>query len=572
MSTRVDLPTEALAAPIWDLHLDTRGRNAMARLKLGRIGELLDDGHLRKSVAEQLGDKGTERTLEILQSLAASAGRDGRVDWERFWSDQGVALIPEDDHPMPPSEAVASIPKVTREMILADAAKPDVGERAWQVVDARNGLVAQPRTLEEIGRVIGGLTRERIRQIQDETTNELRDAVEHGFAGRRYRLRQHVVESWAAIFAAGPGDTRPVVSEADLCARLGLASPLPDAAVRRLEFLFAFRKVIRRPGAGPRVGALWLAQTGEGKRVADAVVRVDNLLAAKLIDGATEVDIAIEATKRDHKHPLDVTDVAAALTFLEGTQRLSDGLVRARFDCLDGSVNQAYRLLADAGGPLKLDEIRRQINATRRHGHRQVPPYELSNGMSADPRFVAFPRRFGIWGLTGRDSEAARSVMDLVLDALRGLGRPSTKVEVEQEVERLRPGASGFTGTYLYQLQTAEYGSQVVHLQDRRWAFRDWPEAKVAGNVRPPEKRPPRVTAAQKAVDEHLSRVLQDAEGHEMAIGDAATSVARAQSRTWPSAYYYVRQSGVVEEFGPKGPKRQVRLREQPPEEPEGSE
>ena len=212
--------------------------------------------------------------------------------------------------------------------------------------------------------------------------------------------------SLAAVFAVGPSDDDPVVPKECLLSRLGLEGRVPAVDLRRLGFLFGLRDITRTE-PDSRLGAVWGLKTAESSRLRDAMFRIQEVLSKTLITGGTELEIAMAATGRKRQKAVDVRMVEAALPLLPGVERLTDGRVRARLDRIDWPVDQAFRLLSDAPGPLELADIVRSINASRTKGRRLVYKPSLSNAMSVDRRFISALARTGRWGLVGRDDEKA---------------------------------------------------------------------------------------------------------------------------------------------------------------------
>jgi RNA polymerase primary sigma factor len=121
-------------------------------------------------IAEELEMSG-EEVREILRmgqgpvSLELPVGEDGDAELGDFVEDE-AAEAPFD---------VAALAWRRRELVRVLDALP---ERERQVLELRFGLDgAQPRTLEEVGRAFG-VTRERIRQIQDSTLKSLASSPE----------------------------------------------------------------------------------------------------------------------------------------------------------------------------------------------------------------------------------------------------------------------------------------------------------------------------------------------------------------------------------------------------------
>ncbi len=139
--------------------------------KLGRIQrELLQDLG-REPTPEELAkemDITPEKVLEIQQYAREPISLDQTIGDE---GDSQLGDFIED------SEAVVAVDAVSFTLLQdqLQSVLETLSEREAGVVRLRFGLTdGQPRTLDEIGQVYGGVTRERIRQIESKTMSKLR--------------------------------------------------------------------------------------------------------------------------------------------------------------------------------------------------------------------------------------------------------------------------------------------------------------------------------------------------------------------------------------------------------------
>ena len=115
------------------------------------------------------------------------------------------------------------------------------------IIDGRNGLVSQSKTLEDLGVGVLGLTRERIRQIEVKAMRQLREAWALRFRGTSYRMNgalDPVLSRLADDCAAVGG----LVPEAELLAALGVPASLRGRDLRPLEFLLELAAASVRRG------------------------------------------------------------------------------------------------------------------------------------------------------------------------------------------------------------------------------------------------------------------------------------------------------------------------------------
>jgi hypothetical protein len=339
VTSSVPIALAVSEAPVWDLHLEEGDERALARQEISRVGQVFGRSGVRPRAAEVLGRDGTARLLDIGTMLSTHTGADGGIDWPTYWAARGIALIPDvDDRALTAAQVIEYTPRLIAALIAA--ADPDVERttRAWNVIDARAGLVSKLRTLAETGLGLG-LTRERVRQIQMQTTTELKAVFAKGLVGRSFRVAPMTAASLLAIFSAGPNPSRPVVTDRSVREGLGISAKPDVFETQRLEFLFGLRGVCREHRIGQYAEAVWIDDTSEeGRRIAAAVARVHELLTCTLLDGASDFDIVIEANKRGSLHPIDLGDLPKIIPVLEYSEQLPDGRRRAPRQLLSGST------------------------------------------------------------------------------------------------------------------------------------------------------------------------------------------------------------------------------------------
>ena len=544
-------PLRGYAVPLSYLHLRPTIEARLVRSGIETVGQLVDGWTRKEDAVHALSRPNAAHVSEAVGILAQCAGGDALPDWEGYWALRAIHLIPNLDRSLSPAELLGELPALFLEILIAENASSATGERAWAIVSHRNGLDGQSYTLDKIGGALQ-LTRERVRQIQKQAAITLEESSQRGFAGPHHRLRPMAAESVETLLAAGPTAPEPVIREDELFRRLGLAPELSGAHRNRLRFLLGLR-AISVVDVDQATGTLWTTGDEQAGRLVGAIPKIRAALADVLVEGATELEVSI-ATRGSRKPPVDRATVAAALRLMGGIEWLPDGRVRSSLGQLGSTQHQAYRLLADAGATLVLDDMLRAVNAVRPRA-RPLSRGSFSNMLSSDPRFVPLGHT-GVWGLADRDNREAVPMWERIVDSLRRLATPSLPQAI---AEAMDPPASDRTLiiTYLHQLRP----THVVQLKDGRWVLAEWREARNRATVKVHRKVDLGITPSQAAVDAELTRMLGAAPGRELSIGDAVDGIVRALGRTWPSAYYYVGRSSVVDSVGSESGRR-VRLRQ----------
>lgn len=176
-SLRVDDPTPSgaapdprLDAPLHALCLPTRVRRFVAKRQLARVRDLVAVAPEELLSEPKLGTKSVARTAAALRSYLGRTWEAAR-DALGFVASAGVAP------PAPASapEAFVPIPEgATWHVLLRDAFRR-LRPQERVVVTARSGLAAPPRTLADIGELLG-FSRERARQYQERALAVVRRA------------------------------------------------------------------------------------------------------------------------------------------------------------------------------------------------------------------------------------------------------------------------------------------------------------------------------------------------------------------------------------------------------------
>ncbi|MGO9177677.1 MAG: RNA-binding domain-containing protein [Candidatus Limnocylindrales bacterium] len=481
---------------------------------------------------DTLGRDGGKQASDVLRALAAHCIGE-TVDWMAFWQYQGVVVVPAEvsgDRDVP--ALLAALPQVVH-AALADDPRPGTDpERDWVIVDARNGLVSAPKTLEELGLGALQLTRARVQQIERREMTRAERACEELFHGTTYRLNPSLDPALAQVMAAGP-TSGTAVFEDDLWASIGLGQRRNDRLVRRLAFLLRLMKGVRIEGDRDRRPALWRhAQDDDIVRRVAVADRIGHLLTETSSEAMTETDIVVELNRGRLSNLVSLPQVREAMLLCRVAERLDDGRWQGRFELLSHRGDQAYRIVAAAGVPLDLDVIAREINARSRG--RLVRVRSLSNQLSHDGRLVPIGKS-GEWGLTTDHAADAAPIVAMMVDALRRAGRPLSRGDIQAAVAARRKVAKASVPIYL------DLRPEFTRLLDGTWALSDWPESKTAAAPRRVPK--PRVRLKPTLADRMEGVVvpyLQATPSHQRALAEVVDYISETLGIVRNTVYAYL--------------------------------
>jgi hypothetical protein len=441
------LPMAARSAEVEHLHL---GRKADASLRAkgaSTIGDLIDGGYLSRVGWDALGRDGGKVAWGVVQELQSFCHGEEDVDWPGFWASRGVSVVPGFVKGDPDMAALARAVPALLKAALADVAGGGADrDRAWVIIDSRNGLVSQPKTLEELGVGVLGLTRERIRQIEVKAMRQLREAWGFRFRGTSYRVNGALDPALSRL-ADDCAAVEGLVPEAELLAGLGVPASLRGRDLRPLEFLLELAGLRRFDADGARRQAMWAPESHKSAsgRV-DLADRLGRLLTEEVTGAVSAADITAALNRRAKGGRVTLRDVEGALPLSPLVELLEDGRWQGRFEYLTRRGDQAFRILDAAGGPVELRDVVREINARSRQ--KPVNRSNLSNQMAGDDRFVPIGKS-GSWGLASRDAAAALSIPDLIHEILRLAGKPMLGRDIDTAVRARRPAGVNSVAIYL---------------------------------------------------------------------------------------------------------------------------
>jgi hypothetical protein len=455
--------------PVDVLHLDPKSRQRLSLAGVTTLAELVGTESLSARTREALGSRAESAVGPAVSTLLRHCSQDG-VDLDGFWRDRGVVLAPSKVvEPADVGSLLGALPALVRLALRDDVSPLRDPERDWVIVDGRYGLVSQPKTLEDLGSGVLGLTRERVRQLEAKSMGRLQLAWQEGFHGTVYRLNPALEEPLSRLRTLAEEATGPV-AEPELFARLALEGRLDARAARGLAFVLGLAGLSRLDSDGDRRPALWARTADQSvRRFVETSDRIARLLTESVVTPLTESDIAVELNRGRRSDRCSLGDIEAALPLLaDCVVQMEDGRWRGKFEHLVGRGNQVYRLLETAGEPQDLDQIAKEINA--RSLGRRVTVRNLSNQIAHDPRLVPIGKS-GLWGLADKHAAAAATIVEMMVETLHRAGRPLTAAQILDSVKARRVVSAASVGMYL------QMRPEFVGLPDRQWALASWPEA-----------------------------------------------------------------------------------------------
>jgi hypothetical protein len=461
------------------LHLNVRVQNALVQAGITTIGELLDSRGLGLRDIPRLGQVSLKAVNRAMVTLRNSLNQENEVDWLKYWRAQGVQLLPKQYKPGASSEQIVrELSKIIKEILYQD-----YDERTWIIIQRRFGLEATEKlTLEDLGDAFG-LTRERIRQIEEKALRELRKVlVERQYAGKNYRVHPEILLTVQALCSLVATETKEAILETELLDRVRQTLNIELEKVKPSLFLvFVIAGIEPIEFDSPNLVSVWGYIDPIQRRILKrGVERLDHLLTRETSLPMTEFDILLHINKGVKKSKkLTLSQLRWLIGLCSSIELREDGSLWAKFECLKGRGNQIERLLTESDHPMSVKAIARKINHRLvPYGQRKVQLRTLANQIYDDGRFIAVGRS-GQWGLKSWLHIDTSSIVELMEEYLITCNKPATVDEIYAYVSERRPVSKNSIDAYL------STESIFARIDRTRWGLAIWSEAQNARTWNP---------------------------------------------------------------------------------------
>jgi hypothetical protein len=503
MNLNIKVSTEKLCAPIEVLRLNVRAYRALKRANVRTVGHIIGYGedrirqvnnigplqlqHIYDTVAKYLGIPS-----ETLQRLASAGNQildfvsqpDEKSKYEikktltnvvlnldSEASEQDAApLVYLSDTPNRPNLVQAIVP-------LIQALLNAIGyAREYEILKRRYGLQgSEIYTLQEIGDYYG-ITRERVRQIEERAIASIGQALTEVFEAKKWGVPKSIVEEAESLFLI-LRSKEAILTETEAIdiieERYQCKLTSDDVAVVRfvlsLAGLQALPKVTSETLGVPLAPA-WIVPGKLDKTTLYRVINsVHKVLQTSLIPVST-FDLMIQVNRRCKKK-VDVAYIKYASKACCEIESLNNDTYQLKFECLPSLADKAYRILHEANTPMHIRDIWREMN------HRQVKA-----GLPADVLFRSIQQQLvsdrrlvpighsGQWSLANWKDVTNETLLTLMEEFFHLKQASATANEVYDYVHSKREGVRRSSIlTYLY-----GQGSLFTRVSEKEYALAAW--------------------------------------------------------------------------------------------------
>jgi len=433
------LPRSVQNLALNQLHLDGKTYEGLIKAGITTIGELYNASDHHLSNIQGFHPSSLGNINGTLIALLNSLNKEDDVNWFQYWEAQGIQILPPTSTSNTLSEQViGKLPQIIEEVFRRES-----NERAWLIIQRRFGLgKAEKLTLEEMGSAFG-ISRERIRQLEEKALGHLRKVLVEGYyTDKSYQVHPAIHLLIQTIRNSIEAEPSKLILETKLFGHIGQTLNIDARNVKTSLFLMLTLMGIERlefdyPNAVPA----WGYVKPDHRRIFEnGIKRLDDLLTREMPLPQSEFDILVHLNRKAKKSErLTIVQLSWLIDLCNSVERCEDGAIWGKFEYLKGRGNQVERMLSESGVPMSIAALAREINHRLVPlGQRRIVEQNLANQIIADDRFVSIGHS-GKWGLKSWSHIDTKNILILMEECLITYNRPTTIDEIFVYVSDRRP-------------------------------------------------------------------------------------------------------------------------------------
>ena len=437
-------PEELLGTQLPLETLSTKARNVLGQNQIETVSAFLERNwpHV---ILRQLGAK----TRDELCRWRAEMGQTPE-DVQR-WLNENISQKEATVFVLPVADAVDSLARPLHFLQMWPQLVGEVLEsRRYEIIRRRNGLNGSTKySLEELGQV-EGVTRERVRQLEQAAERDLLCFLE-GQSTKTLKKRLHPdvqaeVEALMALleealFPLGEGELWPLLGE-----RYGVA--ITDEEKVAFRFLLHLKgyssQTPQSVGLPSTVGRLWFASEVDRKLACQVFKALGRSLRDQ-VEPKDLFDVRIEILQTLRAHSDERHNLPDLRRFIElwgQAEEVAPELFQTRFEFLESNISRLERVMREWARQDKVvasaEELCREINHRRAvSGRGTTTTLQVICGACTSSTNMVSIGRFGGWSLQENATET-RPLFEIMKECLLRLNRPATPAEVFDYVSQKR--------------------------------------------------------------------------------------------------------------------------------------
>ena len=463
-------------------HCESVREIAVESLHVGRNLEfLLENGVLTCSdlLEKSASIPVNKKVVEVINAVEHATDDQGFLNWEKYFEARGVELVPLTVTEKDSEEIFLLIPEIVEALIIA---KKD--ERSWAIVQHRFGLGGRPTlTLEELGDAFA-VTRQRVKQISDDTLKLLHDyLINHKYVDEPFHVHPYLLEQFTILSSSVENIPATGILESQLVTLFkntyNLNIDRSHSSIALIMTLLGFEKI---EFTDSRFSAVWCRKSKKVmSHLQKVIFKIDHLLTketAQHLDGITLLSKLNKTLPTKTKiSPADIDDY---VNLCPSVEVLEGNIFRGKFEYLVGRENQVERLLTEQGKPVTSKALAREINSRLvKLGEKTLDVRNLTNQLVASDRFEPIGKSGG-WGLVSWEIDK-RKVIEVMKEALTVENRPLKLEEIYHYVKIRRDVSRVSVKMFLQQEDMFQ-----KHTNDT-WILPIWSEAETSKAWTPKE-------------------------------------------------------------------------------------
>lgn len=422
--------------PLSKLNITTRVYNQLCSAGIDTVGKFTSAFKSKTTEMAVL----TPKTLKLINrhvKILYETAEQGFPNWIEYAKVLEIPIIPSDYAPSSTANIVLNqIPSII-ESVLDD-------ERRWYIIERRfefNG--SSKLTLQDLGETFGGLSRQRINQLGDESIRKIKAVfIQSSFLGKSYRVHPEILEIINSIVTFLIERASSGIMQNELFEQIQQSFELDIKNIKPVIFLLLELCDFDRIDFGDSdLHPVWGKFDKKSRQIYEtAILKIDKLLTIETVYPQKDFDVLRLINKSMPKNgKLMPSDIKLAIELCSSVEKRKDGLYWGKFEFLKGRANQVERLLLERSQTVSIDVLVREIN----HrlvllGARKANSRNVLNQVSGDDRFIKIGKS-GQWGLKTWEHIDTGNIVELMEEFFIQKNKPATADEIYEYVSSKRP-------------------------------------------------------------------------------------------------------------------------------------
>lgn len=422
--------------PLYKLNITTRVYNQLCAAGIDTVGKFTSAFNSKTTEMAVLTPKTLKSINQHIKVLSETAEQ-GIPNWIEYAKVLEIPIIPSD-------YADGSTPIIALNQVPSIIERALDDERRWYIIERRfefNG--SSKLTLQDLGETFGGLSRQRIDQLWDESIRKIKAVfIQNSFLSESYRVHPEILKIINDIVALLIDRASNGILQNELFEQIQKSFALEIKNTKPVIFLLLELCDFDCIDFGNSdLQPIWGKFDKKTRKVYEtAIPKIDKLLTIETVHPQKDFDVLRLINKSMSKNAkLMPSDIKLAIELCSSVEKRKDGMYWGKFEFLKGRANQVERLLLEKSKTVSIDVLVREIN----HrlvllGARKANSRNVLNQVSGDDRFIKIGKS-GQWGLKTWEHIDTGNIVELMEEFFIQKNKPATVDEIYEYVSGKRP-------------------------------------------------------------------------------------------------------------------------------------